>query len=523
MLRSLLFSLGLLVCAQLSFGQNVVAPTVPHSIAQPSGTSLNAPSGNALRTERLNKILIVDGLKYTTIQSALDAAGSTGGTVFVPAGTPFDTMGIKISHPVRLIFDQGTFTFGGTGTAITVSSTAGSGIMIEGSASGDENLPLRGTAISVTKTAATGLDLQSCPSCIIQDIGFVGPGSGTGVGARLSGNGFIMRDVEVDRFGGDGVWIDGARANTNSFVIERVKSHSNGGRGFFTNGINSNLGTWIATSSISNVGTQYVFRGTSAHAFVAVHAQPSTDVATFVFAASGDNWGSVYTEPISPFRANVVTFDAASVNNYLQLFNGRKVSDLGTGNLIFFGAGDAGTNISGWYQGIRQTVPSNVVDSVFAPVSKIERFGASSELTQDGIFFKSRNFFSGYEKTGAASLNFIYNTSGSQYHTRFFNNCAGDISECTPVLDLDGNGNSVFSGHVNQSAANSDKAGVLTCSGSTATKTFATAYMNTPVILLTDDTTKGGANITAKSASGFTISCTGATDVAEYMVIGNPK
>ena len=219
----------------------------------------------------------------------------------------------------------------------------------------------------------------------------------------------------------------------------------------------------------------------------------------------------------------MIRFDAASVNNNLYLFNGRKVSDLGTGNLVFFGAADAGTNISGWFQGIRQTSPSNVQDSVFAPVSKIRRLTASGELTQDGIFFKYANFFSGYEKTSAASLNFIYNTAGTQYHTRFLNNCSGDISVCTPVLDLDGNGNSIFSGHVNQSAANSDQAGVLTCAASSATKTFATAYTSTPVVLLTDDTTKGGANITAKSARAFTISCTGATDVVEYMVVGNPQ
>src|ERR1700730_14516775 len=264
--RLLLCVLGLLLCAQLSFGQNVVTnPTGSQTITQPSGTSLNVTGGKGFGTQPFDNVLVVDGVKYPSIQAAIEESHTlfpTGGTVFVPTGTPFGSIGITISHPIRLIFDQGTFTYDGTGTAITVSSTSGSGIMIEGSGSGDENQPLRGTAISVTKAAAIGLDLQGCQSCIIEDISFVGPGSGTGVGAHLSGNGFIMRDVEVDRVGSDGGWIDGARANTSCSLPERVKSHSNGGRGFVTNGIYSNLGTWIGTSSMSNAGTQYVFSNT---------------------------------------------------------------------------------------------------------------------------------------------------------------------------------------------------------------------------------------------------------------------
>ncbi len=78
-------------------------------------------------------------------------------------------------------------------------------------------------------------------------------------------------------------------------------------------------------------------------------------------------------------------------------------------------------------------------------------------------------------------------------------------------------------GHLTQAAANGDKAGVLTCAIGTVTKTFSTAYSSTPVIVISDETTVGGANVSTKSASAFTVTCTGLTDVVDYFVIGNPN
>jgi hypothetical protein len=64
---------------------------------------------------------------------------------------------------------------------------------------------------------------------------------------------------------------------------------------------------------------------------------------------------------------------------------------------------------------------------------------------------------------------------------------------------------------------------VLTCAAGTASWTFALAYTSTPVILVSDETTAGGARVSAKSNTGFTVTCTGATDVVDYFVIGNPN
>jgi hypothetical protein len=77
--------------------------------------------------------------------------------------------------------------------------------------------------------------------------------------------------------------------------------------------------------------------------------------------------------------------------------------------------------------------------------------------------------------------------------------------------------------HVLQGAANGDVAGASACASGAKTITFANAYSSTPVILIFDETTHGGASITAKSASSFAVACTGASDAFDYLVIGNPN
>lgn len=74
----------------------------------------------------------------------------------------------------------------------------------------------------------------------------------------------------------------------------------------------------------------------------------------------------------------------------------------------------------------------------------------------------------------------------------------------------------------NQGSAN-QLAGTSTCSSGTQTISFAAPRLQIPVILVFDETTKGGINLTSKSNAGFTVSCTGASDEFDWMVIGNPN
>lgn len=82
--------------------------------------------------------------------------------------------------------------------------------------------------------------------------------------------------------------------------------------------------------------------------------------------------------------------------------------------------------------------------------------------------------------------------------------------------------NPAITTHLNQSAA-TQFAGNSLCSAGTRTITFGTAFASTPVIVLFDETTKGGINLTAKSISSFTASCSGATDNFDWIAIGNPN
>lgn len=77
--------------------------------------------------------------------------------------------------------------------------------------------------------------------------------------------------------------------------------------------------------------------------------------------------------------------------------------------------------------------------------------------------------------------------------------------------------------HVIMNNANGDFAGKLTCAANVATKTFGRAFTSTPNVIVFNETTKGGTNLTAISNTAFTVSCTGATDINDYIVVGNPN
>ncbi len=66
-------------------------------------------------------------------------------------------------------------------------------------------------------------------------------------------------------------------------------------------------------------------------------------------------------------------------------------------------------------------------------------------------------------------------------------------------------------------------AGSASCSAGTQTISFTGSYVSPPVVLLFDETTKGGVSLTAKANWGFEVSCAGASDTFDWIVIGNPN
>lgn len=66
-------------------------------------------------------------------------------------------------------------------------------------------------------------------------------------------------------------------------------------------------------------------------------------------------------------------------------------------------------------------------------------------------------------------------------------------------------------------------AGISSCKDSAESIIFQHNYVTQPVILAFDETTKAGLNITSKSTKGFTVSCSGPSDVFDWLAIGNPN
>jgi hypothetical protein len=76
-------------------------------------------------------------------------------------------------------------------------------------------------------------------------------------------------------------------------------------------------------------------------------------------------------------------------------------------------------------------------------------------------------------------------------------------------------------GKTKQQSAN-QWAGVSACSNGTRAIAFPALYINPPAILVFDETTAGGAKPAARSLSGFTVSCAGASDAFSWVAIDNP-
>ncbi len=418
-------------------GANAAKADVHILNADSANTAAPTSYESAFTSPNINGILYVGTAagQYASLQAAHDALPAGGGTVFVTAtGKPFgaaNTTTLTISKPIHIVFDVAAYTYAGTTQAI-LTTGAPSGVLIEGSGIPDLNQAAQGTSITITGTAVNGLDIFG-PSISIKNFSINGPGSGTGLGIHISGNGFLAENVQVKSFGSDNWQIDGTRGNTNSFVMIRDRSYSSGGIGFNAFGVNTNQGSWINTDSQNGSNLNYVFNGSMSQTFVGLHANPSADVTSIQFLGSSSNTGTIYIEPFTPFTANCLTFDATSKNNNLYLLNCRAVGDSGTLNQWYFAAADAGVGVSA--TGSQQLATSNNLN-VINVYQKVQRATSTAELLQKGIFFKNANFFSGPTWTTAASLNFIFNTTGTSYATRFFNNCTGDISACTPILTL---------------------------------------------------------------------------------------
>jgi len=105
---------------------------------------------------------------------------------------------------------------------------------------------------------------------------------------------------------------------------------------------------------------------------------------------------------------------------------------------------------------------------------------------------------------------------------RFGNAGFNALTATSAIVSGSVQGTSLSGNILNQNAGNR-LAGTATCSSGSKGITFNTAYRSQPVIMVFDETTGGGARISSKSTSGFTVACAGSSDVFDWIVIGNPN
>jgi len=211
------------------------------------------------------------------------------------------------------------------------------------------------------------------------------------------------------------------------------------------------------------------------------------------------------------------------------------------------------TLMTGCYVGGGQTVSLNLASGILQSSSNLigNNQGSSAEavLVSGGTWLSSSdairpattygikstggvirlNNFSiptGYNAVGTAALlvaggnvtvsdSLISNAGGAGYSVQ--------VTSGT-FVNLGGN---TFTGGYNTSggtayAQSGGEGGRATASSNSITVVFNNTYAVTPIIVVSDETTAGGATVTSKSATGCTITTTGASDVVDWTVVPNP-
>lgn len=166
---------------------------------------------------------------------------------------------------------------------------------------------------------------------------------------------------------------------------------------------------------------------------------------------------------------------------------------------------------------------------------------SSNDRTEDGNIATSPTPAVRVENGGKATINNFFYFAGSNANSSGLSVVSGGTATVygwrTSLTTLTSGGNIAgtlqgwgndFGGPLTVTGTVSNapsEQGSVTCAASTATITFHSpvTYRSNPVVLLTDNTTAGGARISAETTSTATVTCTGATDVVVYSVTPNPN
>lgn len=428
--------------------QTITQPAATTFTIGGSGTYATTSAGTHSGTEtfaNVNSIINAAQQSGSDIGAKINnaCASASGQTVWVPASSAgsFSTA-ILFNVTCRITFDQGLWTYTGSGTGMTACSTGDiPGIIVEGSGTPSLFGSTRGTGLILTNTAANGMDFQNCDNLVLRNFTIVGPNSGTGIGMQLSGNGGDTENVAVYHMGGDCMQLNGTRAQANNWQFRKSFCTQNGGKGFNTFGANANNATFDGTQAQQNGGCDYSI-STFSNTFVGTNGTPPTAGPfenRYCFVGGTHNTGWIYSE--NPGGTDV-SFDATSNYNFFRLMSGTVVSDSGTGNQYCFMSSNGAVPASCRYYQNALAYSTGAT----AMYSLHEYHGQDDLATQiiDGIFHKSGTSpRDGYTIRSYGSLNLISDANQTGVHDlRLYQGClAADITTCNPSIDIDGSGN----------------------------------------------------------------------------------
>ena len=213
---------------------------------------------------------------------------------------------------------------------------------------------------------------------------------------------------------------------------------------------------------------------------------------------------------------NTVIFDAAGLSGHSMIGNENDM------NLLGSPAFWKGFYLTGLNQG--GTLPATATGFEISTPYKIP-IGFICDRGACAVGLQLNDAF-GTNPSASEPIQFLSHNSGG---TLFVNQIGSDSSGNLNLTasNVVASGNLTAAGSLTtysqlQVVAN-QYAGSTACVSSTKAISLPITYANQPAILVFDETTKGGANLTAKSTSGFTVSCSGASDVFDWMVVGNPN
>lgn len=356
--------------------------------------------------------------------------------------------------------------------------------------------PIRGVAVIMTDATAAR---AYSPEGALEDLTLIGPGANTNTCGIYFG-------------GSDGIGcapptsIDPSTNQGDHDNINRVRIYKSSSAGAFGVGIQWGKNAWTDTifeSDIAFNGTGIYVPNTVSQtgenlSIVDSAIQNNFGIGLKIETGNNINFNLVntsldYNESWAVQNGTAATQNAVSMTNCYIAQRSRWLQNYGYMNLTGVYANDAADS------GILGYLIDNQAAFLTVLGGQFFNNGTGAILNPDGV--PSTWIAPQVTSPGPSGL-----TPTATYIDRL-----GDLAPSSLYID-----------HVNQNSANR-LGGTSACSSGAQTISFPGPFASPPVVLVFDETTKGGISLAGKGTWGFIVSCAGASDVFDWIVIGNPN